>query len=116
MSKNITTIQIYKNTLKVLKELKIIKRETYDSVIKRLMFLPKSIVKIQEILYSIMQPISHGEGEQYKKEILEDLMKVLELISFLYEIKILKEYKGDYFSIENLKNELKKSMNKAWLF
>ena len=108
MSKKITSIQIHKNTLKELKELKIIDRETYDSVIKRLISLPKSILKINEIINGIMQSISHGQYEQHEKEIRGDLVKILELISFLYENRILKEYKAEYFSIENLKNEIEK--------
>ncbi|KKN08445.1 hypothetical protein LCGC14_1056690 [marine sediment metagenome] len=111
MEKKITTIQIHKNTLNELKRLKIIDRETYESVIKRLIFLPKSIIKIKEIINGIMQPISHGQFEQFEKEIRGDLVKILELIVFLFENRILKEYKGDYFSLENLKNKIENGMD-----
>lgn len=108
MSKKITTIQIHKDTLEGLKKLKIINRETYDSIIKRLIFLPKSIVKINEIVNGIMQPISHDNYKEFEKEIRGDLVKILTLILSLYDNRILKEYRGEYFSIEDLKNEIEK--------
>lgn len=108
MSKKITSIQINKNTLEELKSLKIIKRETYDSVINRLIFLPRSIIKISEILNGLMQPIINGKFEEYEKEIRGDLVKILDLISFLYEKRLIEEYRGEYFSTENLKKDIEK--------
>ncbi len=108
MSKKITSIQIHKDTLEELKKLKIINRETYDSIIKRLIFLPKSIVKINEIINGIMQPILNDKYKEYEDEIREDLLKILKLIIFLIDNGILRDYRGDYFSLEEFKNDIKK--------
>ena len=71
----------------------------------------KTLVKINEIIVGTLQSIIHGETEEYKKEIENDLKKIIDLILFLHKNRIMKDYEGEYFSIEGLKDEIKRELN-----